>query len=237
VENTSAFRAAGSPEPANDNRKELYMAAIHIWIANMKGSQSLSPENFKKLDALERILVTRNGLIANLLGLCRADPRQDCRMAVLAIITYLADNDEYLCRLSVKRFAQLLCRAQRNIQAAIDDLEYAGVIGVNRSVTGNSYWPRVSPDLINSKASVVWFVDALSDAPKPVGRPRKKYPVVNDYAFTGESVSAENTLSSTSKYPVVNDIHTSLRNPLRELDKGSYRRAVPGARVKVGGAS
>jgi hypothetical protein len=87
--------------------------------------------------------------------------------AVLGLITFMADNNDGICRLSIKRMAQIFARDERNITASITELEKAHLIGVNR-VAGlpNTYYPKVPAPLTTVGASVVWFADALSDRPR-----------------------------------------------------------------------
>ena len=92
----------------------------------------------------------------------------------MILITLLSDNNDGMCRLSVKRIAKLLGRKEENVRLAIDTLEEGGELVVDRTDRGlpNSYSPAVPVVVATMNPAMTWFVDALSDKPVPRGRPR-----------------------------------------------------------------
>jgi hypothetical protein len=215
-------------DPANDNNQVIYMRAIQIWVAGRQLNNAMEREELAKLEGIQRHIAVSKGLLPNMIRVCRMNPRVDCKLAVLAIIHLLSDNNDGLCRLSIARFAQLLSRKEDNVRAAIDALEDEGidVIGVIRSRAGNSYWPKIDAELAHMSPSMGWFVDALSIKPKSAGRPlgsRKNYPQSTGDSYFGESVSTEK-LSPVDGKTTPQSWGTYITNVNRyELD-GSYKR-------------
>lgn len=156
----------GHNMPPDDRRGE-FCAAITLWVGNQRLDHALQREELGQLEGLQRVLALRNGLIANCVRFCRQNPRAGAAMAVLTLITFMADNNDGMCRLTVPRMAKIFARNERNIHAAIAVLEKDGLIGVNR-VNGlaNSYFPLIPAGLDTVGASIAWFADALSDKPK-----------------------------------------------------------------------
>ncbi len=161
------------PSAANDNKREAYIQAIQLWVGNIRLQRAMSQQELGDLEGIQRHLALSKGLLPNLISLCRRNKRADSRASILAIVHLCADNNDGLCRLSVTRFAQLLDRSEQNIRDAISDLEEGGELGVNRSASGNSYWPRIDIEIAQMNPSMGWFMDALSDKPQASGRPLK----------------------------------------------------------------
>jgi hypothetical protein len=153
--------------PTAEDRRQEFCKAITLWVGYMRLDQALERPDLGRLEGLQRVLALRNGLIANCVRWCHMNPRENCRPAVLVIITFMADNSDGLCRLSIRRIAQMLARDERTIHAAISALEKDSMIGVNRrNGFANSYYPKIPAALTEVGASVAWFADALSDKPK-----------------------------------------------------------------------
>jgi hypothetical protein len=161
-----------SGQDASD--KDEYIEAIRLWVSSVRLDEAMKREDLAQLEGIQRLIVLSRGLLPNIIRLCRRAKRADTRLGVLAIIHLCADNDDGLCRLSIVRFAQLLCRKEESIRDAILDLERGGEVHVEHSVNGNSYWPRIPTRVAHVNPSVGWIVDGLSDKPRTVGRPARK---------------------------------------------------------------
>lgn len=163
-----------SPEgwPSNMDptaRREEFCKAITLYIGNKRLDEALSREELGQLEGLQRVLALRNGLIANCVRHCRQNPGADATLAVLTLITFMADNSDGICRLSVARIAQVFGRSERTIYRCIATLEADGLIGIARNGpkgSANCYWPTIPAGLAEVGASIVWFADALSHKPR-----------------------------------------------------------------------
>jgi hypothetical protein len=83
------------------------------------------------------------------------------------MITFLADNNDGMCRLSVTRMCEIFARSRESIVTSIASLEKDGQIGVDRKDgMPSSYWPLIPAALAELSANPVWFVEALSTKPK-----------------------------------------------------------------------
>jgi len=150
-------------------RRDEFCKAIVLYVGNRRLDEALTREELGQLEGLQRVLALRNGLIANCVRHCRQNAGADVTIAVLTLITFMADNNDGICRLSVARMAQVFGRSERTIYRCLRDLEGGGLIGVVRNGQKglpNWYWPTVPAGLAEVGASIVWFVDALSDKPK-----------------------------------------------------------------------
>lgn len=163
--------------PDMPDRRESFCDVITAWVGEQRLAQAMAREELAQLEGLQRALALRNGVMLNLIRLCRINSRESCKSAVMALITFMSDNNDGLCRLSVKRMSQIFGRDARSIHTAIATLEADGLVGVNRlSGLANSYWPLIPRGMATANASVVWFADALSDAPRH-GRPAAVKPL------------------------------------------------------------
>ena len=179
-----------------DNQKSLYIAAIQLWVANVQVARALEREELARLEGIQRLIAVSKGYLPNAIRVCRRNKKADSRLAVLAIIHLGSDNDDGLCRLSVKRFAQILYRTEEAIRVALRDLEDGGEIGVEHSRRGNSYWPKIDAEAAYMSPSIGWLADALSERPRPAGRPEKISP-----SKLGNISSGENDPKQTPKIP------------------------------------
>jgi hypothetical protein len=198
----------------NSPEKDEYIAAIQRWAGEVRLQKAMECVEIAEISGLNRHIVLSKGLLPNIVHLCRRT-KADARPGLLAIIHLCADNDDGLCRLSVARMAQLLNRKDNNIRDALDSLEEGGEIGVCRSPSGNSYWPRMPAELASMNPSVGWFVDALSEKPQPAHRPRKgRKSSVNLTPSAGEG-------SSKEFHPDENNL-TPFRSVTLPLLRGTY---------------
>ena len=172
---TSA-RGPSNVGPA-DEKRARFREVIILWVGNLRLSEAMKREELAQLEGLQRHLALSKNLIPTVIRICRLHPRADAKTPIMVVISLLCDNNDGLCRLSVKRMAELFARTERSIRETIDQLEKDGLLFVNRANgLPNSYWPAVVPVLAEANAAVTWFVDALSDKPKAWGRPATHYP-------------------------------------------------------------
>jgi hypothetical protein len=159
-------------EPSG-SEKSLYIAAIQLWVDNVQVARALERNELAQLEGIQRFIAVSKGYLPNAIRVCRRNKKADSRLAVLAVIHLCSDNDDGLCRLSVKRFAQILYRTEEAIRVALRDLEDGGEIAVEHSRRGNSYWPKIDAEAAYMSPSIGWLADALSEKPHRVGRPEK----------------------------------------------------------------
>jgi hypothetical protein len=151
---------------SEEERKAFIKQQIDLWVGNLRLDEALKAEELGQYSGIQKALLLRNGLLVGAVRHCRLNPRADSRMPILALITFLADNNEGICRLSVSRMCKILDRSRESIVTSIQFLEEDGQIGVSRKEgLPNCYWPLIPAALAELSANPVWFVDAL--APKP----------------------------------------------------------------------
>ena len=207
----SAGRKSGAqynPEEREADER-IYREAILRFVEDKRFENVLGQGEIASLQGYARFRTLMHGKLINTVRVCRRAPRADCRLAILDIIHFCADNADGLCRLPVARFAQILIRTPRNIQHAIDNLDENNEIGVHRSATGNSYWPIIDRVVRDKNPALGWFIDTFSDKPAPLGRPKKPY-VADDVSFSEETPSTKKDASQTAKGYVADDIHKKL---------------------------
>ncbi len=110
-----------NPEERDEDER-LYREAILRFVEEKRLENILGQGEIASLQGYARFCTLMKGKLVNTVRVCRRAQRADCRLAVLDIIHFCADNADGLCRLSVARFAQILNRDIRTIQRAIDDL-------------------------------------------------------------------------------------------------------------------
>jgi hypothetical protein len=148
-------------------RKEFVAAQIVLWVGNLRLDQALKAAELGQVSGLQKALLLRNGHIVAAVRHCRLNPKADSRMSIYTLITYLADNNNGICHLSMTRMCKILKRSREAIVNGLNGLEEDGQIGVNRSSGMPScYWPLIPVALADLSANPVWFVDGLSDKPK-----------------------------------------------------------------------
>jgi hypothetical protein len=150
-----------------EERKEYINQQITLWVGNLRLDAALTAEELGQYSGMQKALLLRNGLLVGAVRHCRLNPLADTRMSILALITFLADNNEGICYLSVSRMCEIFARSREAITKAIAALEKDGQIGINRKDGMPScYWPLLPAALAELSANPVWFVDALSTKPK-----------------------------------------------------------------------
>jgi hypothetical protein len=150
-----------------EERSESIRKQITLWVGNLRLDAALAADELGQYSGLQKALLLRNGLIVGAVRHCRLNPRADSRMSILTLITFLADNNEGICRLSINRMCEVLKRSRQAIVTGIQDLETDGQIGVVRKDgMPNCYWPLIPAALAELSANPVWFVDGLSSKPK-----------------------------------------------------------------------
>jgi hypothetical protein len=157
-----------TPELSVEERKEHLKQQITLWVGSLRLDAALSAEELGKYSGMQKALLLRNGLLVGAIRHCRLNPLADTRIPILALITFLADNNDGICSLTITRMCQIFGRSRETIVRSIASLEEDGQIGVNRKGgMPSSYWPLIPAALAELSANPVWFVDALSEKPKP----------------------------------------------------------------------
>src|SRR4029078_7747713 len=93
---------------ARAERKALWLSALNVWTAAKKAeriAQSMTRHDLKRLDSLGRLIAQRQSLIENLAPYYRERPAADVAPGLLALITFLSDNNDGCCTLSIRRMA------------------------------------------------------------------------------------------------------------------------------------
>jgi hypothetical protein len=149
--------------PGAEDRRKFIQAQIAAWVGKLRLEAALAAESLGKLEGMRRLVALRSGLLLGVIRRCRANPRADTCLAVYALITFLSDNEDGLCWLSITRLCRILKRSREAIVNAIASLEADGLIGVNRSGgLASSYWPLVPAAFENVELNPLWIADALA---------------------------------------------------------------------------
>lgn len=151
-------------EEDQEARKQSITSAIASYVVGeARIAEALRREELAQFEGLQRALAIRNGVMAGLARYCRANPMADATQAVYVLISFLADNNEGRCRLSMRRMGEVLGRSERRIREAISRLVDCKLIdGQTPKGLPHSYWPVMPRALSDTGASMAWFVDALS---------------------------------------------------------------------------
>ncbi len=153
-------------------RRNEVIRAITSYVTDLRADELLKRKELSELEGLQRHVTLSKGVIPNLIRRLRRHPRESAGGAILCLIHLLCDNNDGICSLTIKRMATMFNRTERCVRDTIDSLEEDGLLNVER-VDGwpSRYWPNIPSVLAQANASVAWFVDALSDVPRPRGRP------------------------------------------------------------------
>jgi hypothetical protein len=208
----------------NLKREELFRQAIEGWVEGNR-AEIISRQALADMEGMERVLALRNGIIANIIAYCHMNPRADTTMAVLVIVTLLSDNANGYCYISAGRLAEVLSRSRQNIQSTLTSLVANGAL-IAEHVAGNTtrYTPAIHR-IFAEKASALWFVTSLSEAPKEAGRPRHEKGVnscghlLNGVAKKVSPVASKGVTSCTEKVSTTVDT-ISLREITKESPNG-----------------
>jgi hypothetical protein len=140
-----------------DEKRAFITSQIQLWVGYQHLDAALKAGELGQLSMVEKFVSLRNGLIV-----CRLNPRADTRLTVLILITFLADNNDGICHLSITATCQIFQRSREAIVNAIASLEEQSQIGVSR-VGGmpNCYWPLIPAALEKMSGNPVWFANAL----------------------------------------------------------------------------
>lgn len=159
---------------AGHNRADGLFDEITLYIGDKRLADAMEREAIAQLEGAQRHFTLSKSTIPNDIRYCRANPNQPAALAILHLITLLSDNNEGCCWLSIGRMAELFGRTERSIRESIDRLEAAGVLHVERAEgLPSRYWPVVPSALAEAGVSAINFVQALTTAPGPRGRPPK----------------------------------------------------------------
>jgi hypothetical protein len=165
---------SGDYEPSMmtaEEKRGYITSQIHIWVGNLRFHETLEAKELAHLSMAEKFITLRNGLIVAAIRHCRLNPRADSSIPVLIVITWLADNNDGICRLSITAMCEIFQRSREAIVNAINKLEEQGQIGVSR-IDGmpNCYRPLMPAALAKMSGNPVWFVNALRiSGPKATG--------------------------------------------------------------------
>jgi hypothetical protein len=146
-----------------EERKAYIADQITLWVGKERLYRTLTSEELGRLRGADKLIALRNSLIIGGIRHCRLHRRADTRLPVLTLITFLADNDDGICRLSITRMCKIFLRSRETVVASIVELEKDGQIDVIRSDGMVScYRPLVPAAPAALSANPVWFVDALT---------------------------------------------------------------------------
>lgn len=172
-------------EPSDDlsDRRAIFIHEIELWSRNRREVDRLSRERLAGLQGFERLLALRQSLLDNIALYYEKHGNADAAPGVLALVTYLSDNREGCCTLSVERIAAFLSRDQRRIRDAVARLEQAGCISVERRAGATSRAvPWVHHWFGSSEDPLIWIVDAR--APAKAVKPTPDTSVTPDIGVT-----------------------------------------------------
>jgi hypothetical protein len=164
--------------PVADRSDDL-QRQIELWVGEKKLADAMTREELAQLEGFQRVLVLRNGALCAAINYIQQNPRADATLAVMILIAFLCDNNDGLCRVGIKRMAEVFHRTERAIGDIIDRLERADRIGVNRpSGLAASYWIKVPKRLADADAGAARFVNALSSKPSDHARRYYQQPLI-----------------------------------------------------------
>src|SRR5689334_14065018 len=106
-------------------RRAIFDGLITAWVKDRRAEEALSRKELANLDSLGRLFAQRHSLIDNIGHFYARSPRADVATGILALVTFLADNNEGCCTLSVPRMAKFFARDERRISDAIRRLKDA----------------------------------------------------------------------------------------------------------------
>lgn len=139
--------------------KDEYIAAIHGWIDDKQ--DAISRAELGAMRAFSRVDAQRK---AYLIGICqyyRNNIRADVAPGVLAIITFLSDNEAGACTVGHAMMGQILGRSRTAIAEASSRLAKAGLIETSpKRALSSPIIPRVVTAGYNHLA---WLIEALAE--------------------------------------------------------------------------
>ena len=98
-----------------EQRKALIAEQITLWVGNQRLDQALKAEELGQLKMIDKMVALRSSLIVGCIRHCHLNPRADSRLSILTLITFLADNSEGTCYLSVTAMTEILQRSREAI--------------------------------------------------------------------------------------------------------------------------
>src|SRR3954447_11034267 len=106
-----SWPANRAPEMSVEERRQHIDQQILLWVGNQRLDAALAAEELGQYSGMQKALLLRNGLLVGAVRHCRLNPRADTRMSILTLITFLADNNDGICRLSVTRMCKIFARS------------------------------------------------------------------------------------------------------------------------------
>ncbi len=177
---SSSHANSRAPSAASTNRQrsDELSEAINLWLGERNLSKAMEREELAQIEGFQRVLAIRNGLLCAAIGYIRQTPRADSTLGVLMLIGFLCDNNDGLCRVGVKRMAEIFNRSEVAMSATIARLSEAGRIGVIKNAgLSDAYWIKIPAEMAHITANTVDFVNALSPRPAPYYRRAHQVPV------------------------------------------------------------
>jgi len=121
--------------PANmsaEDRKVWLHEQITKFVGEKRIEECLSALELGNLSMTEKAVAYRSILIVGSIRHCRMHSRAEVRIPILTLITYLSDNANGTCFLSISNMAKLFDRSRQCIVDNILALEEDGLIGIAR---------------------------------------------------------------------------------------------------------
>lgn len=166
------------PLPSSlEDRRKFYANQIAAWCACQRVEEgdsdqpqltkaaadaSLNVGEIARLKKNDRLRAQRASLVDNFAHLFATNKGADLSTGILLLVTYLSDNDQGCCRLTMARMAKFFGRTERAVRDAVVRLEDAGVIRIERTTGRNSSrsWPVINRMFADEGFSIIWLVDA-----------------------------------------------------------------------------
>jgi hypothetical protein len=177
----------GDARPGGRERSEELRDQITLWVGDRRLSEAMDREELAQLEGFQRVLALRNGVLSATISYIRNNPRADVTLGVLAMIGFLCDNNDGLCRVGIRRMAEIFKRTERAVHDVVKRLKDANLIGVvEERGKSRCFWIKIPKEMEHVTANAVNFVTSLSDRPTPA---RYQPTMKND---TGSEVPGSN---------------------------------------------
>lgn len=143
--------------------RDEYTQAIQLWCETRDLAETLSREEIGAMQRVDRIDAQRKSIILGLAHYCRTHQRADIAPALLAVLTFLSDNDEGCARISQDMLAKLFGRSRTAVAQAQGRLKEAKLISTTRGRYASSY-PVIPRAVTHGYNHIVWTVNAVATA-------------------------------------------------------------------------
>jgi hypothetical protein len=166
---TATITVSGWPNNMSpDDRKRFLLEQIDDWCHGKRVQDVLSPGQLGDLSLGNKYHAYKNAIVRASIWHCRRNPRADARIPIFNIITFLTDNGQGLCHLSIVKWMALLKRSRECIIDNLKGLESDSLILVYR-VNGmpNSYTITYPVGLAEIGPNVTQIIKAFLEPAKP----------------------------------------------------------------------